>query len=70
MELILGHRATIRERPTAEGFTHDWEVFVRGDSGNIQAFVDRVIFNLHESFPKHRRGNNNDIRHATNGMDK
>lgn len=56
VELILGHRASLRERPTPEGFTHDWEVYVKGDRGDIQNFVDRVIFHLHESFPKHRRG--------------
>lgn len=59
MELILGHRASLRERATPEGFTHDWEVYVKGDRGDIQSFVDRVIFYLHESFPKPRRGKAN-----------
>jgi len=56
LNLILGHRAVIREHKTPEGFTHDWEVFVRCDQGPIEAFVDRVIFNIHESFPKPKRG--------------
>ncbi|KAL3238303.1 hypothetical protein MRX96_021978 [Rhipicephalus microplus] len=56
VKLELGHRAVLRARPTAEGFTHDWTVFVRGPEGcNIQHFVDKVIFMLHESFPKPKR---------------
>jgi len=53
----LGHRAILRSRPTQEGFTHDWVVYVRGSEGsNIQHFVDKVKFHLHESFPKSKRG--------------
>ncbi|KAH6938946.1 hypothetical protein HPB50_015070 [Hyalomma asiaticum] len=56
VKLELGHRAVLRARPTAEGFTHDWTVFVRGPEGcNIQHFVDKVVFLLHESFPKPKR---------------
>lgn len=34
-------------------------VYVRGvDNSNIQHFVEKVIFNLHESFPKPKRGVN------------
>ncbi|XP_022110263.1 protein AF-9-like [Acanthaster planci] len=56
VKLELGHRANIREKPTPQGFTHDWLVFVRGPEGsNIQHFVDKVVFQLHESFPKPRR---------------
>uniref|UniRef100_A0A3P9KPT2 MLLT3 super elongation complex subunit n=1 Tax=Oryzias latipes TaxID=8090 RepID=A0A3P9KPT2_ORYLA len=54
--LELGHRAQVRKKPTAEGFTHDWMVFVRGpDHCNIQHFVEKVVFHLHESFPKPKR---------------
>lgn len=57
VKLELGHRALLRVRPTTEGFTHDWTVFVRGPEGcNIQHFVDKVVFFLHESFPKPKRG--------------
>ena len=53
----LGHTAQLRKKPTQEGFTHDWKVFVRGpDGGNIQNFVEKVVFHLHESFPKSKRG--------------
>lgn len=57
VKLEFGHSASIRTKPSQEGFTHDWIVFVRGSEGNeIQHFVEKVIFNLHESFPKSRRG--------------
>lgn len=56
VKIELGHRATLRKKKTQEGFTHDWVVFVRGPEGsNIQHFVDRVVFHLHESFPKPKR---------------
>ncbi|XP_071795335.1 uncharacterized protein [Asterias amurensis] len=56
VKLELGHRANIRDKRTPQGFTHDWLVFVRGPEGsNIQHFVDKVVFQLHESFPKPRR---------------
>ena len=53
----LGHDAQLRKKATLEGFTHDWKVFVRGpEGGNIQNFVDKVVFYLHDSFPKAKRG--------------
>lgn len=59
VKLELGHRAQVRKKPTAEGFTHDWMVFVRGpEHSNIQHFVEKVVFHLHESFPKPKRGRN------------
>ncbi|TWW63700.1 Protein AF-9 ALL1-fused gene from chromosome 9 protein [Takifugu flavidus] len=58
VKLELGHRAQVRKKPTVEGFTHDWMVFVRGpEHSNIQHFVDKVVFHLHESFPKPKRVN-------------
>ncbi|XP_063278124.1 protein AF-9 isoform X3 [Prinia subflava] len=57
VKLELGHRAQVRKKPTVEGFTHDWMVFVRGpEHSNIQHFVEKVIFHLHESFPRPKRG--------------
>uniref|UniRef100_A0A673A839 MLLT1 super elongation complex subunit a n=1 Tax=Sphaeramia orbicularis TaxID=375764 RepID=A0A673A839_9TELE len=48
--------AQLRKKVTSEGFTHDWMVFVRGpETGDIQHFVDKVVFRLHESFPKPKR---------------
>ncbi|XP_017282466.1 protein AF-9 isoform X1 [Kryptolebias marmoratus] len=56
VKLELGHRAQVRKKPTVEGFTHDWMVFVRGpEHSNIQYFVEKVVFHLHESFPKPKR---------------
>ena len=57
VKLELGHRALLRKKVTSEGFTHDWMVFVRGpETGDIQHFVEKVVFRLHESFPKPKRG--------------
>lgn len=57
VKLELGHRAQVRRKATAEGFTHDWMVFVRGPAhGNIEHFVDKVVFHLHDSFPRPKRG--------------
>ncbi|KAM9386288.1 protein ENL isoform 2-T2 [Pholidichthys leucotaenia] len=56
VKLELGHRAQLRKKVTSEGFTHDWMVFVRGpETGDIQHFVERVVFRLHDSFPKPKR---------------
>lgn len=56
VKIELGHRATLKKKPTAEGFTHDWSVFVRGPEGNnIQHFVEKVVFHLHDSFNKPHR---------------
>nr|XP_006007719.1 PREDICTED: protein AF-9 [Latimeria chalumnae] len=56
VKLELGHRAQVRKKPTVEGFTHDWLVFVRGpEHSNIQHFVEKVVFHLHESFPRPKR---------------
>lgn len=53
----IGHVASVKSKATPEGFTHDWELFVRGADGcNISRFIDKVVFNLHESFPKPKRG--------------
>jgi YEATS domain-containing protein 1/3 len=52
----IGHSASRKTKPSKEGFTHDWELFVRGQDGNdIGHFVEKVVFNLHESFPKPKR---------------
>lgn len=60
IKLVLGHSASWRKRPTAEGYTHDWTVLVRGEDGqdihDVRHFVEKVVFYLHESFPKPRRG--------------
>ena len=57
VKLVLGHSASWRKRPTSEGYTHDWTVLVRGEDGqDIRHFVEKVVFFLHESFPKPKRG--------------
>lgn len=53
----VGHVATLKSKVTQEGFTHDWELFVRScDSSDISHFIEKVVFTLHESFPKPKRG--------------
>lgn len=57
IQLEIGHDASLRTKITPEGFTHDWEVFVRGCGGaDIQHYIEKVVFHLHETFPKPRRG--------------
>lgn len=57
VKIDIGHKSVCRTDKTEEGYTHDWVVFVRGtDSSNISHFVEKVVFHLHESFPKPKRG--------------
>ncbi|XP_050403136.1 protein AF-9 isoform X2 [Patella vulgata] len=52
----LGHQASFKKKPSTEGYTHDWSVFVRGPEGSkIQHYVEKVVFQLHESFAKPKR---------------
>uniref|UniRef100_A0A0C9QL67 Mllt3 protein n=1 Tax=Fopius arisanus TaxID=64838 RepID=A0A0C9QL67_9HYME len=54
--LECGHVSTLRPRTTLEGYTHDWEVFVRGiDNADISQYIEKVVFQLHETFPKPKR---------------
>ena len=66
--LEIGHEASIRTKKTQEGFTHDWEVFVRGcDAAEIHYYIEKVVFYLHETFPKPKRGETpNLVKHVTN----
>lgn len=53
----IGHESSVRNKRTPEGFTHDWELFVRGaDNTDIHFFVDKVVFHLHDTFPNPKRG--------------
>lgn len=54
--LEYGHTSVLRMHTTPEGYTHDWEVFVRGiDNADIHHYVEKVVFQLHETFPKPKR---------------
>ncbi|KRT81064.1 hypothetical protein AMK59_5923 [Oryctes borbonicus] len=56
INLEIGHEASVRTKRTPEGFTHDWEVFVRGyDSAEIHYYIEKVVFYLHETFQKPKR---------------
>ena len=60
VKIELGHEALPRTKPTAEGFTHDWTVYVRGpDQTNIANFVEKAVFHLHPTFENPKRGNLN-----------
>lgn len=57
MTIEVGHKAFVKEKPDSKGNTHDWNVFVRGgDNQSIEKFVQKVVFNLHETFKKPQRG--------------
>lgn len=52
----IGHFASRRSKPSKEGYTHEWELYVRGPGdADISHFVEKVVFNLHDSFPKPKR---------------
>ncbi|XP_055924323.1 uncharacterized protein LOC129956462 isoform X1 [Argiope bruennichi] len=52
VKIEIGHRALKNIKPTKEGYTHDWTVFVQGASGNeIKYIVENVIFHLPDSYP-------------------
>ncbi|XP_037956820.1 protein AF-9 [Teleopsis dalmanni] len=56
VQFEIGHTAKLRSKKTPEGFTHDWELYVQGvNKVDISTFVDKVVFNLHDSFPKPKR---------------
>lgn len=47
----IGHKAARKAKPL-DAFTHDWELFVRGlDGKEMSKYVEKIVFNLHESFP-------------------
>lgn len=62
VKIELGHKASCKKTLSPEGFTHDWTVFVRGpESCDISHFVEKVVFYLHESFAKPKRGKSQNI---------
>lgn len=47
----IGHKAVRKAKPL-DSFTHDWELFVRASDGKeMSKYVEKIVFNLHESFP-------------------
>lgn len=54
--LEASHLAQRKAKPTKDGFTHDWELSVKSPSGgDLSHFVEKVIFNLHDTFVKPKR---------------
>lgn len=56
VQFEIGHTSKLRSKKTIEGYTHDWELYVKGQQGDISVFVEKIVFNLHESFAKPKRG--------------
>lgn len=52
----VSHAAQRKAKP-AKGFTHDWELYVRSANkdGDLNHFVEKVVFNLHDTFVKPKR---------------
>jgi len=64
VQFEIGHTSKLRSKktPHPQAFTHDWEIYVQGvNKADISAFVEKVVFVLHESFPKPKRGKCGDI---------
>eukprot|EP00099_Drosophila_melanogaster_P009848 NP_001262596.1 ENL/AF9-related, isoform C [Drosophila melanogaster] len=58
VQFEIGHTSKLRSKktPHPQAFTHDWEIYVQGvNKADISAFVEKVVFVLHESFPKPKR---------------
>lgn len=56
VQFEIGHTSKVRSKKK-QAFTHDWEIYVQGvNKADISAFVDKVVFILHESFHKPKRG--------------
>lgn len=53
----VAHLAQRKTKPAKGGFTHDWELYVRSPNkdGDLSHFVEKVVFNLHDTFVKPKR---------------
>ncbi|XP_055381034.1 protein AF-9 isoform X2 [Condylostylus longicornis] len=56
VQFEIGHKAVLKTRKAENRFTHDWELYVKGvDKADISSYIEKIVFNLHESFPKPKR---------------
>ncbi|XP_023244936.1 protein ENL [Copidosoma floridanum] len=56
ISLECGDTSSLRSKKTSDGFTHDWKVWIKGaNDAPIHHYIDKVVFNLHETFPKPKR---------------
>lgn len=56
LNIEIGHKSTPLSQKLANGYTHKWMVFVRGaDNSRIEHCIQRVVFQLHESFENPHR---------------
>jgi YEATS domain-containing protein 1/3 len=55
--LEIGHKSQPLKSKLPNGYTHKWTVFVRGaNNSKIEHCIQRVVFQLHDSFPIPHRG--------------
>lgn len=53
----LGHISKPLNKKLANGYTHKWTIFVRGaNSSKIEHCIQKVVFELHDSFTEPYRG--------------
>ncbi|VDN28773.1 unnamed protein product [Gongylonema pulchrum] len=58
VRLRIGHKSEMLDRPTPNGLTHRWTVFVHSFSSipfTDRSFISKVVFELHPDFPNPRR---------------
>lgn len=68
LTLEIGHKASLLKTrlPNKPAYTHKWELSVRGTKGNKLDCIQKVVFELHESFDNPIRGKNlNDTFHQS-----
>ena len=58
----LGHKSTPLKNKLPNGYTHKWTAYVRGrNNAKIENCIQRVVFQLHESFDNPHRGKLNTL---------
>jgi len=60
IQFELGHVAILRPHVTSDGYTHDWELYLRPSEGatgvDALRFIERVEFQLHETYKRRTVG--------------
>ncbi|KAL7296015.1 hypothetical protein TKK_0010570 [Trichogramma kaykai] len=52
INIVCGNSSIYRSKPTPAGYTHDWELYIKGqNNASIHNYIDKIVFHLHESFP-------------------
>lgn len=57
LTLEIGYRSQPLKHKLPNDYTHKWTIFVRGaDHAKIEHCIERVVFQLHDTFPNPNRG--------------